>query len=127
MTDWIGDDGFLRGMHVELRRFNYVSDVTYCYGTVVDKFERDGQYLVRCTVWGEDQRGRKTCEGCPKRRFPRASLATFAWGSSRPTSQRPGTGRSLVLSLTWVRLRGLSRSCVGDLTLPFSNAWTGLG
>jgi acyl dehydratase len=63
MTDWIGDDGFLRRIYVELRRFNYVSDVTYCNGVVEETFERDGQQMVRCKIWGEDQRGRRTCEG----------------------------------------------------------------
>ncbi|MBI2987024.1 MAG: MaoC family dehydratase N-terminal domain-containing protein [Deltaproteobacteria bacterium] len=63
ISDWAGDDGFLRRIHAQLRRFNYVGDVTYCKGTVEDKFERDGQYLVRCKVWCEDQRGETTSQG----------------------------------------------------------------
>ncbi|MGH7899885.1 MAG: FAS1-like dehydratase domain-containing protein [Candidatus Binatia bacterium] len=47
VTDWIGDDGFLRRMECQYRKFNYMGDVTYCRGKVVDKLEKDGKKLVR--------------------------------------------------------------------------------
>lgn len=63
MTHWAGDDGFLRRIRVELRKFNYVGDTTWCEGRVVDKLVEDGQRLVRCEIACRDQRGRTTATG----------------------------------------------------------------
>lgn len=63
MTDWIGDDGFLRRMEYQARRFNYVGDTTWCKGKVIDKYVQDGEHLVECDIWFEDQRGQVTTIG----------------------------------------------------------------
>lgn len=63
MTNWMGDDGFLRRFRIELRQFNYVGDTTWCKGKVVEKLEDNSQHLVRCEVWCQDQRGRVTAQG----------------------------------------------------------------
>ncbi|MDO8672512.1 MAG: MaoC family dehydratase N-terminal domain-containing protein [Dehalococcoidia bacterium] len=63
MTNWIGDDGFLRRLSAELRRFNLVGDTTWCRGRVVNKEIRDGDYLVECEIWCVDQRGEITAPG----------------------------------------------------------------
>ena len=34
LTNWMGDDGFLTKMYVELRLFNVVGDTTWCRGKV---------------------------------------------------------------------------------------------
>jgi len=47
VTDWIGDEGFLKRIECQYRKFNYMGDVTYCRGSVVEKFERDGKKLVK--------------------------------------------------------------------------------
>ncbi len=46
MTNWTGDDGFLRKLSVSLRRPNIFGDVSWCRGQVVDKRVEDGLYLV---------------------------------------------------------------------------------
>ena len=56
VTDWIGDDGFLRRIECQYRKFNYMGDVTYCRGSVVDKLERDGKKLVKLGIDTINQR-----------------------------------------------------------------------
>ncbi|MFC2001609.1 MaoC family dehydratase N-terminal domain-containing protein [Chloroflexota bacterium] len=63
LSNWMGDDGLLRRLTVEVRRFNLVGDVTWCKGTVSKKYVKDGQNLVDCDIWGENQRGEKTLIG----------------------------------------------------------------
>ena len=50
VTDWIGDDGFLRKIECQYRKFNYMGDATWCRGTVREKFEEDGKKCVRLDV-----------------------------------------------------------------------------
>lgn len=63
MTNWIGDDGFLSLLDVQVRRFNLLGDTTWLRGIVTDKFERHGQHLVACDLWAENQRGETTAQG----------------------------------------------------------------
>ncbi len=63
MTNWIGDDGFLRLLDVQVRRFNLIGDTTWVRGTVTDTFEQDGEHVVACDVWAENQRGETTALG----------------------------------------------------------------
>ena len=53
LTNWMGDDGFLKSMHVELRRFNVVGDTTWCKGKITGKRVEDGERLVDMDIWGE--------------------------------------------------------------------------
>ncbi|MBI2907581.1 MAG: MaoC family dehydratase N-terminal domain-containing protein [Chloroflexi bacterium] len=63
MTNWQGDDSFLRSLNVTLRRFNYVGDTQWLKGKVVRKYEEKGEYKVDCEVWAENQRGEITAPG----------------------------------------------------------------
>ena len=56
LTNWAGDDGFVKKMYVELRRFNVVGDTTWCKGKVTAKRQEDGENLVDLEIWGENQR-----------------------------------------------------------------------
>ena len=60
MTNWIGDDGFLKKLRVEIRRFNMLGDSTWCKGKVTKKFIENGEHLVECQIWAENQRGEIT-------------------------------------------------------------------
>ena len=59
----MGDDGFLKKMYVELRRFNVEGDTTWCKGKITGKREEAGEKLVEMDVWGENQRGEVTMKG----------------------------------------------------------------
>jgi len=63
LTNWMGDDGFLKRLRGELRRFNVVGDTTWCKGVVARKYEDSGEHLVDINCWGENQRGEKTLIG----------------------------------------------------------------
>ena len=63
MTNWIGDDGFLRRLNVSLRRPNIFGDVSWCRGKVLDKRVEEGVYVVDLEVLVENQLGEVTAKG----------------------------------------------------------------
>ena len=63
MTNWIGDDGFLRRLNVALRRPNIFGDVSWCRGKVLDKRVEEGVHLVDLEVLVENQLGEVTAKG----------------------------------------------------------------
>ena len=63
MTDWIGDDGFLRSLNVQVNRINALGDMTWCKGKVTRKHVFEGKHIVECEVWAENQDGAVTAKG----------------------------------------------------------------
>jgi acyl dehydratase len=63
MTDWIGDDGFLNRLNVQVRRHNIIGDLTTCNGTVTRKWTDGDKHLVEVAVVAENQRKEKTAIG----------------------------------------------------------------
>jgi hypothetical protein len=57
VTDWMGDDGFVRSMDSQDRRMNFLGDATWVKGRVARKYVLDGVHLVDLDVWGENQDG----------------------------------------------------------------------
>ena len=57
VTDWMGDDGFVKSMDSQDRRMNFLGDATWVKGRVERKFVEDGERLVELNVWGENQDG----------------------------------------------------------------------
>jgi len=74
ITDWMGDDAFLKKLGGFLRRPNVVSDITWIKGKVERKWIEEGEYLVRCRIWGENQLGEVTMPGYAVVRLPSRSL-----------------------------------------------------
>lgn len=62
MTDWSGANGFLRKLDFRLREFVYPGDTLTCHGRVVAKCTDDGEHLVECELWIENQRGVKVVD-----------------------------------------------------------------
>ena len=56
VTDWMGDEGWLRKLRVEMRRMNRPGDVMVCTGKVTRKFQEKGEHMVECDVWAENAR-----------------------------------------------------------------------
>ena len=75
LTNWMGDDGFLKKMYVELRRFNVVGDTTWFHGKVTGKRVDGDQRLVDMDVWGENQRQEITTKGTATVQLPSKSVA----------------------------------------------------
>ena len=63
ITNWMGDDGFLKNLYCEYRRFNVYGDVQFIKAKVTRKYEKDGEYLVDMDAWAENQRGEVTAPG----------------------------------------------------------------
>ena len=70
LTNWMGDDGFLKRMYIELRRFNVVGDTTWCKGKVTGKRLENDEHLVDLEIWGENQRKEVTTKGTAVVRLP---------------------------------------------------------
>jgi acyl dehydratase len=63
LTNWMGNDGFLKRLYAKLVGFNMVGDTTWCKGKVTKKYEHDEECSIDCQIWGENQRGQVTVEG----------------------------------------------------------------
>lgn len=63
LTNWCGDDGVLRRLRVEVRRFNLVGDLTTCTGRVTGREVVGGEHLVHLDIRARDQRGQETAFG----------------------------------------------------------------
>jgi len=63
LTNWMGDDGWLRKLSVQLTRPNLHVDTTWSKGEVVAKAQRDGKAVVDVRLWCENQRGETTAKG----------------------------------------------------------------
>jgi len=56
LTNWMGDDGFLKRLYVELRRFNMLGDTTWCKGKVSAKYIKNSEHCSDIECWGVNQR-----------------------------------------------------------------------
>ena len=59
----MGDDGFLKSLYCEYRRFNVYGDIQFIKGKVTKKYELNGEHLVELDAWAENQRGEVTAPG----------------------------------------------------------------
>jgi len=71
VTDWIGDNGFLTKIDAQYRKFNYMGDVTWTRGEVVDKFESDGKAYVKCAIECINHRDEITAKATTEAELPR--------------------------------------------------------
>jgi len=63
LTDWMGDDGFLRKLYFEMRRQQRPGDTMVCKGKVIEKQRRDSEGWVGLEVWAENEREGVTTPG----------------------------------------------------------------
>ncbi len=63
LTNWMGDDGFLRNSYVEIRRHNPVGDTLYIDGEVTRKFESEDRSCVEITQSAVQQDGELSARG----------------------------------------------------------------
>ena len=93
VTNWMGDAGFLKRIRTELRRFNTMGDTTWCRGTVMKKYKKDGYALVDLDIRAENQRTETTAVG----------MATVILPSTDITTVAANDGSGLSLDLPQVR------------------------
>lgn len=72
VTNWMGDDGFLEELDVQVRRFVLVSDTVWGRGRVVSTTRPGdgGDGTVEVELWAENQRGEEVARGTAKVRLP---------------------------------------------------------
>ena len=70
ITDWMGDDGWLEKMSIQMRRFNIFGDKLTVKGKVIGREIRDGAHLVQCEIWVENDREGVSVPGKATVRLP---------------------------------------------------------
>lgn len=81
LTDWIGDDGWLKRIHTQFKVMDYPrrmktltapedGDTLQCKGKVAGKSYKDGEHLVECEIWLENNKGEITTAGTATVRLP---------------------------------------------------------
>jgi len=64
LTNWMGDEGWLKKNYAEYRRFVYLSDVVWCTGKVTKKYVDDsGEHCVDIETHAVNQRKEDTMPG----------------------------------------------------------------
>lgn len=71
VTNWMGDDGFVRSLGVRLKLPVIFGDTTYTHGRVTGKREEEDRGLVDCEIWAENQLGQVTATGTAVVELPR--------------------------------------------------------
>jgi acyl dehydratase len=63
LTDWMGDDGTLKKYSCEVRHPSIMGDSNFVKGRIKDKRVKNGEHLVDCEIWVENQAGLVTAPG----------------------------------------------------------------
>jgi len=63
LTNWQGDDGFLRRLDLKFPTINMMGDITRCYGKVTGKRVEEGKKVVDIEVWNMNQLGDIVAKG----------------------------------------------------------------
>ena len=71
LTNWMGDDGWIKKCNAEYRRFVYLSDVVWVKGKVVQKYvDGDGECCVDIETSACNQRGEEVMPGAATLALP---------------------------------------------------------
>jgi acyl dehydratase len=70
LTNWMGDDGFLRRHHVEIRRHNPVGDTLYIDGEIRRTFEDGGEHYAEISQTATNQDGELSATASATVRLP---------------------------------------------------------
>ena len=74
LTDWVGDDGWLKRIQTSFKAMDYPrrmktlavpedGDTWQCKGKVTGKSENGSQHIVECDIWLENSKGEITTSG----------------------------------------------------------------
>jgi len=72
-TNWMGDDGWLRELEVQVRRPGLEGDTQWYSGRVTAKSDKGGEHIADCEFWAENQYAEKTVIGRAKIVLPTRS------------------------------------------------------
>lgn len=57
LLDWAGHEAFIKKLAIRYREFVYPGDTLTCKGRVTAKCTKEGENLVECEMWIENQKG----------------------------------------------------------------------
>jgi acyl dehydratase len=93
LTNWIGDEGWLKRNYAEYRRFVYHSDVIWFRGKVTKKYiDEDGEYCVDIETSGINQRDENTIPGFSTVVLPSKEKGVYPLERRLPLKEYRGTG-----------------------------------
>jgi len=96
LTNWIGDEGWLKKCNAQYRRFVYHSDVVWFHGKVTKKYvDENGEYCVDIETDGTNQRGENTIPGYATVILPSREKGTWPVEKRLPTKEFRGTGKGV--------------------------------
>lgn len=58
VTQWVGVDGILKKLGLTYKTMAVPGDILSCKGKVIGKHTEEGENLVNCEMWIENQKGR---------------------------------------------------------------------
>ena len=61
--NWMGDDAFVRKFRYGLPRFNVEGNTTWIRGKVTKKWKEGCKHIVKCELYGQDQKGNNNVNG----------------------------------------------------------------
>ncbi len=63
LTDWMGEEGFLKKIAIQHRGMDILGKSLTCKGRVLKKYVQEGKYYIECEIWAENSEGQKTVPG----------------------------------------------------------------
>ena len=70
ITDWMGDQGFLKKLSCQYREMDVPGDTLLCKGNVKRKYTDNSEHLVDCEIWIENGKGKRTTKGSATIKLP---------------------------------------------------------
>jgi acyl dehydratase len=93
LTNWMGDEGWLKKNYAEYRKFVYLSDAVWFRGKVTRKYvDEDGEYCVDIETAAINQRGENTMPGYSTVALPSKEQRTWPVERRLPPKEFRGTG-----------------------------------
>ena len=95
LTNWMGDEGWLKRSYAEYRRFFYQGDAIWLTGKVTRKYiDEEGNHCVYVETHGMNQRGEDTMPGFSIVALPSREVGDWPVGGRLPPNEFRGTGES---------------------------------
>ena len=63
VEDWVGIDGQIKKIGCQHRGVDVRNSTIYVGGKVINKYEENGQLLLDCELWVDNEKGERTSPG----------------------------------------------------------------
>jgi acyl dehydratase len=96
LTNWMGDDGWIKSCNAQYRQFVYLSDAVWFKGKVTNKYvDENEEYCVDIETHGINQRGGDTISGTSTVILPSKVKGTSPVEKRLPPKEYRGTGKGV--------------------------------